>query len=62
MRITKERIKDDFINKLCSLYACGVENSSKLQQYNAIGSVLRDYISVDWKNTKKQYAENEVKI
>ena len=61
MAITKERIQKDFINKLCAMYACGVEDSSKLQQYNAIGSVLKDYISVDWKNSKEQYAKGKAK-
>lgn len=61
LAITKERIQKDFINKLCAMYACGVEDSSKLQQYNAIGSVLKDYISVDWKNSKEQYAKGKAK-
>ncbi len=61
MAITKETIQKDFKNKLCSLYATGVEESSLLQQYNALGYVLKDYISKDWKKSKEQYAQNGVK-
>lgn len=61
MVVTKECVQKDFISKLCSMYACNVKDASKLQQYNAIGSVLRDYISVDWKNSREQYKKRKAK-
>ncbi len=61
MTISKDTIKKDFEQKLCSLYSVSVKESSKLQQYNAIGSVIRDYISKDWKNTREQYAQSGAK-
>ena len=61
MTLAKNTIKKDFEQKLCSLYATSVENSSKLQQYNALGYVLKDYIAKDWKLTKEQYSKNGAK-
>ena len=59
--ITKERIEQDFKNKLISLYAKEVHEASKLQQYTALGHVIKDYISQDWKNSKQQFAQHTVK-
>ena len=59
--ITKERIEQDFKNKLISLYAKEVREASKLQQYTALGHVIKDYISQDWKNSKQQFSRHMVK-
>lgn len=59
--ITPQQIQQDFQNKLISLYAKDIEGTSGLQQYNALGSVIRDYISKDWKLSKETFQKKQAK-
>lgn len=61
MNFNKETIKTDFIKKLMNLYTENVSNSSKVHQYLALGSLVKEYASEKWMNTNEQYAKNNVK-
>jgi starch phosphorylase len=61
MNLTKERLKADFKKKLMNLYAESVSESSKLHQYLALGSLVKEYASEKWMDTNIQYAKRHVK-
>ncbi len=61
MKLTKERLKTDFRKKLMNLYAESVSESSKLHQYLALGSLVKEYASEKWMNTNIQYTKRHVK-
>lgn len=58
---TKEQIKQDFTQKLITRYAKDVTEASPLHIYEALGRLIRDYISEYWYETKKQYNDNGLK-
>ena len=55
LNITKEQIKEDFKNKLITRYAKDVKEAHPLQIYEALGRVVRDYITKYWYESKIQY-------
>jgi starch phosphorylase len=61
MNLTKERLKADFKKKLMNLYAESVSESSKLHQYLALGSLVKEYASEKWMDTNIQYSKRHVK-
>ncbi len=61
MELNKEVFKSDFKKKLMNLYAENVSESSKLHQYLALGSLVKEYASEKWMYTHEQYAEEKIK-
>lgn len=61
MKLNKEKIKDDFINKVTSMYAQEVSSCSKVQQYLALGSLVKDYASVNWIKSNNTYLNKNTK-
>lgn len=61
MKLNKEKIKDDFINKVTSMYAQEVSSCSKVQQYLALGSLVKDYASVNWIKSNNTYLKKNPK-
>lgn len=59
--ISKKTIKDDFVKKLTTLYAEDISEASNLHQYLALGSLIRDYCSENWKESNKKYTEEKSK-
>ncbi len=58
MNISKERIKEDFINKLKTLRGSSLEKASLSDKYLALGSVIRDYVADKWVMTNDRYLES----
>ncbi len=56
-----EQFKQYFIDRVEKLYAVDFEKSNSYQQYVALGSLVSEHISEDWKLTNKYYAENETR-
>ncbi|KHD37963.1 maltodextrin phosphorylase [Clostridium acetobutylicum] len=56
MFVDKKTFKNDFRKKLMTLYAEDIDTSSKLHQYLALGSLIKEYASQGWMNTNNQYS------
>lgn len=61
MTLTKDKIKEDFINKTTSLFAQDVSECSNSYKYLALASLVKDYAAQNWLKTNKQYAETSEK-
>lgn len=58
MNISKEKFKEDFINKLTTMHAKSLEQASLTDKYSALGSLIRDYIADKWVQTNDKYLES----
>lgn len=61
MKLTKETFKKDYKAKLLQLYRGGVETTSETEHYIALGTLLREYMTLDWYNTEKKNRETKKK-
>ena len=50
----KEVFKNEFIRRLLDKYSVTVEESHISERYDILGTMVRDYASRDWRNTKKK--------
>ncbi len=61
MRLSKNRFKKDFINKLKSLWARGIDEANDHMYYSTLGYLIKDYISESWIKTNKAYIDKKEK-
>lgn len=61
MKLSKERIKDDFVNKVISMYARELGDTTKVQQYLALGSLVKDYSASNWIKSNRTYNKSNEK-
>jgi len=61
MEISKDRFKEDYLKKLTTMHAKSFELATNSDRYSALGSLIRDYATMDWIATNKEYAEKNVK-
>lgn len=61
LSINKESFKRDYKKKFLELHGIDLEEGQSLHKYEALGSLVRDYIAEDWVNTKKNYEESKQK-
>ncbi|MCC5889190.1 MAG: glycogen/starch/alpha-glucan phosphorylase [Alkalibacterium sp.] len=61
MDFSKKEFIKDFKAQFQSMYAYPYEEGSTEQLYNALGLLVKNYISEDWKNTRVNYINNSVK-
>lgn len=57
MKRTVSEFKEDFLSALESTTARQLVDTTPLERYNALGTVLREYIAKLWANTNKRYRE-----
>lgn len=57
MKISKEKFKKDYLNKLMTMHAKTFEDASLNDRYSALGSLIRDYAAPYWVKTNEKYAE-----
>ena len=55
LSLNKETFKQEYENKFRELYAEEIEDGTNLQKYEALGSLIRDYVVKSWMNTNKRY-------
>ena len=55
MPITKETFKKDFEEKFINMYAKNLDEGSNLEKYEALGTLVREYATKNWINTKNDY-------
>ena len=48
----KEEFKEEFSRRLVESYGCEVQDTHITEKYMTLGNMVRDYASVNWKDTK----------
>lgn len=61
MEITVKQFVKVFKQQFQSMYAYSYEEGSTEQLYNALGLLVKNYISSHWKETREKYIKNNVK-
>lgn len=61
MLVDKEEFKIDYIEKLQTMFAEETNDASRLHQYLALGSLIKDYCSRSWIETNKEYRNGKTK-
>ena len=54
MYIDKEKFKNDFRAKLMQLYRTDVSGSSDTERYIALGTLIKEYMALDWYETENR--------
>ncbi|BEP28308.1 glycogen/starch/alpha-glucan phosphorylase [Helicovermis profundi] len=61
MGILKDTFKIDYVKKLTNKSGEDIEKTSNWDQYNALASLVREYLTSDWVNTNDRYNEKKSK-
>ncbi|GAB2319953.1 glycogen/starch/alpha-glucan phosphorylase [Alkalibacterium sp. s-m-22] len=61
MEVTVKQFVREFKQQFQSMYAYSYEEGSNEQLYNALGLLVKNYISSYWKETREKYIKNSVK-
>lgn len=56
--VNKETLKEDYIQKFTELHGKDLSESTELNRYEALASLIRDYITKNWIRTNKSYNNN----
>ena len=51
----KESFKQSYLNKYRDLHGEEIEEGINQQKYEALGSLIRDYVVINWMKTNKKY-------
>ena len=57
----KAEFKKEFTRRLVESYGCAVEETHPTEKYMVLGNMVRDYASVNWKDTKAAVKESGAK-
>lgn len=58
MNISKEQFKDDYQKAFTNMYASSLERGSSIQQFTALGTLLRGYASEYWRDERERYIKD----
>jgi starch phosphorylase len=61
MEIRKETFKGEFLEKIMNMHVKNLDETSDFERYQALSSLIRDYISEKWIVSKKRYQHEEKK-
>lgn len=61
LTISKDRFKKDYIQKFIELHGKDLDEGTNLNKYEALGSLIRDYVSRMWIETNKRYNRDKEK-
>lgn len=61
LTISKDRFKRDYIQKFIELHGKDLDEGTNLNKYEALGSLIRDYVSRMWIETNKRYNREKEK-
>lgn len=61
MKVTVSEFKTDYIETLRAITARDIEETTPLERYNALGTLLKDYIGELWANTNRTYRKQKTK-
>lgn len=59
--LDKDTFKKDYKKKFLELHGLELEEGKNLHKYEALGSLVRDYVAESWVDTKKRYEESREK-
>lgn len=59
--INKDSLKKDYKKKFLEINGKDLEDGTREQQYEALGSLIRDYVAKEWLNTNNKYKETREK-
>ena len=59
--MTKNQFKEDYIKKLSNKSAKSLDSTSDLDKYNALSSLIREYMTKKWIETNQRYNSRNVK-
>ncbi|MEZ0537540.1 glycogen/starch/alpha-glucan phosphorylase [Caldicellulosiruptoraceae bacterium PP1] len=57
----KQKIKEDFENKVIRMFAVDINEATLDQKYLALGELIKEYTFERWMKTNKKYIKDEVK-
>ena len=57
----KTEFKKEFTRRLIETYGCTVDQTHQTEKYMTLGNMVRDYVNVNWKDTKEELARQEAK-
>lgn len=57
----KSEFKKEFVRRLVESYGCAVEETHPNEKYMTLGNMVRDYASINWKDTKVMEAHAKTK-
>lgn len=57
--MTKEEFKKEFEKRIIETYGRSVEQSHRYERYIVLGTMIRDFASVSWKETKEKIHSNQ---
>lgn len=61
MNLNKERFKSDYVKQFSNMYSYKLEEGTAEQQFNALGTLIRSYVSEYWIEKRANYLENKEK-
>ena len=61
LSIDKNSFKRDYENKFVQLHGKELKEGTNQQKYEALGSLVKDYVTNMWIETNKEYKEEELK-
>ncbi|MBA5851708.1 glycogen/starch/alpha-glucan phosphorylase [Clostridium sp. cel8] len=61
LNIDKETFKKDYIKKFMEIHGKGLDEGTDFNKYEALGSLVRDYVTKMWIETNKKYKEDNNK-
>lgn len=61
MFTNKEEFKQEFELRIAEMYGRSIEQSHSTEKYMALGEMVREYASLNWKSTKEEIAQHEEK-
>lgn len=61
MKLSVKEFVKDFKNQFQSMYAYPYEEGSTEQLYNALGLLIKNYVSSNWKDTRESYIKQSAK-
>lgn len=58
---SKEEFKQEYTKRLVESYGCAVEETHPTEKYMVLGNMVRDYASLNWKDTKAIIKQKQTK-
>jgi len=61
VKLTSAQFKKDFLSEIETLYSTALADTSNIEQYIALGHLVRRYNSQSWTRTAKRYRDHQQK-
>ncbi|MFJ5763459.1 glycogen/starch/alpha-glucan phosphorylase [Neobacillus sp. NPDC093182] len=61
MKLTKKKFQTDFKNRLHEKFAIETADANAQELFESLGSVIKNYISEDWRDVRRYQMENQTK-